>query len=116
MATLKRKRNNNNNSNLEEYGYNKPHYNFPHNAPLVLLDEIPAYKKSLRNKNRQRKGKITGYFPRLSKRRRNKSTNAPMKEVPRIGRRFALMEEEDPSNNNIPRVTATRANNNNNNS
>ena len=39
-----------------------------------------------------------------------------MKEVPRVGRRFALIEEEDPSNNNIPRITATRANNNNDNS
>jgi hypothetical protein len=116
MVTLKRKRNNNNIVNAE-YGYNKNYYPFPHNAPLLKLNEIPEYKRSLRNKNRRQKGKITGYFPRVSKRtRRNKSINAPMKEVPRIGRRFALIEEEDPSNNNIPRITATRANNNNNNS
>ena len=40
------------------------------------------------------------------KTRRNNSTNAPKKMNPRLGRRFALMEEEN--NNNIPNITATR--------
>jgi hypothetical protein len=112
MGTLKRKRTNNNNNNNNnivnaEYGYNKNHYPFPHNAPLLKLNEMPAYQRSLRNKHRREEGKITGYLSRVSKKaRRNKSTNAPKKPNPRLGRRFALMEEEN--NNNIPNITATR--------
>ena len=98
--------NNNNNNNLP---------NLPPNHPLVPLNKYyesrKAYKRRLRNRNRRAKGNIRGYLVNTrpltirSRTRKNGTPGAPRKSVPRIGRRFALMNEEDPSNNNIPSIT-----------